>query len=170
MEDLQLPLKPGASSMPELESQLSAESEGADLNTEEMMRLYAMEARLPLDYKQLEKPLRMIADDKEVIRKADEMQSEVEKMQNELSRFQAPNLKAGAKLGNVEQRLRSTEAEFEETRRKAKKARAQFERIRRLRCNAFMKCFLSIADNIDPLYKALSRNPGAQVRPTLDYL
>ncbi|VDM17546.1 unnamed protein product [Hydatigera taeniaeformis] len=162
MEDLQLPLKPGASSMPELESQLSAESEGADLNSEEMMRLYVMEARLPLDYKQLEKPLRMIADDKEVSRKADEMQAEVDRMQSELSRFQAPNLKAGAKLGNVEQRLRSTEAEFEETRRKAKKARAQFERIRRLRCNAFMKCFLSIADNIDPLYKSLSRNPGAQ--------
>ncbi|KAH9286198.1 Structural maintenance of chromosomes protein 1A [Echinococcus granulosus] len=162
MEDLQLPLKPGASSMPELESQLSAESEGADLNSEEMMRLYVMEARLPLDYKQLEKPLRMIADDKEVSRKVDEMQAEVDRMQSELSRFQAPNLKAGAKLGNVEQRLRSTEAEFEETRRKAKKARAQFERIRRLRCNAFMKCFLSIADNIDPLYKALSRNPGAQ--------
>eukprot|EP00108_Taenia_solium_P006905 TsM_000765300 transcript=TsM_000765300 gene=TsM_000765300 len=162
MEDLQLPLKPGASSMPELESQLSAESEGADLNSEEMMRLYVMEARLPLDYKQLEKPLRMIADDKEVSRKADEMQAEVDRMQSELSRFQAPNLKAGAKLGNVEQRLRSTEAEFEETRRKAKKARAQFERIRRLRCSAFMKCFLSIADNIDPLYKSLSRNPGAQ--------
>ena len=95
------------------------------------------------------------------------MQSEVDRMQNELSRFQAPNLKAGAKLGNVEQRLRSTEAEFEETRRKAKKARAQFERIRRLRCGAFMKCFLSIADNIDPLYKALSRNPGAQVSHSL---
>ncbi|VUZ57622.1 unnamed protein product [Hymenolepis diminuta] len=162
MEDLQLPLKPGASSMPELESQLSAENGGADLNSEEMMRLYAMEARLPLDYKQLEKPLRMIADDKEVVRKADEMQSEVEHMQNELSRFQAPNLKASAKLGNVEQRLRTTEAEFEETRRKAKKARAQFERIRRLRYAAFNKCFLSIAENIDPLYKALSRNPGAQ--------
>ncbi len=69
MEDLQLPLKPGASSMPELESQLSAESEGADLNTEEMMRVYEMEARLPLDYKQLEKPLRMIADEREVNKK-----------------------------------------------------------------------------------------------------
>ncbi len=64
-----MPLKPGASSMPELESQLSAESEGADLNTEEMMRVYEMEARLPLDYKQLEKPLRMIADEREVNKK-----------------------------------------------------------------------------------------------------
>ncbi|VDL89014.1 unnamed protein product [Schistocephalus solidus] len=162
MDDLQLPLKPGASSMPELESQLVAESEGADLNSEEMMRLYEMEAKLPLDYKQLEKPLRMIADEKEVNRKADEMQNDIDRMANNLARIQAPNLRASAKLGNVEQRLRSTEAEFEETRRKAKRARAQFERIRRLRYNAFMNCFNSIADNIDPLYKSLSRNPGAQ--------
>ncbi|BHF59560.1 Structural maintenance of chromosomes protein 1B [Sparganum proliferum] len=162
MDDLQLPLKPGASSMPELESQLVAESEGADLNSEEMMRLYEMEAKLPLDYKQLDKPLRMIADEKEVNRKADEMQNDIDRMANNLARIQAPNLRASAKLGNVEQRLRSTEAEFEETRRKAKRARAQFERIRRLRYNAFMNCFNSIADNIDPLYKSLSRNPGAQ--------
>ncbi|VDN14436.1 unnamed protein product [Dibothriocephalus latus] len=163
MDDLQLPLKAGASAMPELESQLVAESEGADLNSEEMMRLYEMEAKLPLDYKQLEKPLRMIADEKEVSRKIDEMQNDIDRMANNLARIQAPNLRASAKLGNVEQRLRSTEAEFEETRRKAKRARAQFERIRRLRYNAFMNCFNSIADNIDPLYKSLSRNPGAQV-------
>lgn len=94
------------------------------------------------------------------------MQAQIDSIQNDLGRFQAPNLKANARLGNVEQRLRSTEAEFEETRRKARKARAQFEKIRRLRCNAFMKCFISIADNIDPLYKSISRNPGAQVRHT----
>ncbi len=68
MEDLQLPLKPGASWGPELESQLSAESEGADLNSEEMARVYEMEAQLLLDYKQLDKPLRMISEEKEVNR------------------------------------------------------------------------------------------------------
>ncbi|VDQ12520.1 unnamed protein product [Trichobilharzia regenti] len=91
------------------------------------------------------------------------MQNQVDSMLNSLARIQAPNLRAGDKLGNVEERLRCTEAEFEDTRRRAKRAKARFERVRRLRYNAFMNCFNSIADNIDPIYKSLARNPGAQV-------
>ncbi|TNN06725.1 Structural maintenance of chromosomes protein isoform 1 [Schistosoma japonicum] len=161
MEDLELPLKPGCDPIPELSSQLT-ESENIDPSTEEMAHIYELEARLPIDFKHLDKPLRQMNDEKEVNRKAEEMQNQVDSMLNSLARIQAPNLRAGDKLGSVEERLRSTEAEFEDTRRRAKRAKARFERVRRLRYNAFMNCFNSIADNIDPIYKSLSRNPGAQ--------
>ncbi|CAH8601346.1 unnamed protein product [Schistosoma rodhaini] len=161
MEDLDLPLKQGCDPIPELNSQL-ADSENMDPSTEEMAHIYELEARLPIDFKYLDKPLRQMTDEKEVNRKAEEMQNQVDSMLNSLARIQAPNLRAGDKLGSVEERLRSTEAEFEDTRRRAKRAKARFERVRRLRYNAFMNCFNSIADNIDPIYKSLSRNPGAQ--------
>ncbi|VEL41286.1 unnamed protein product [Protopolystoma xenopodis] len=162
MEDLELPLKPGSEPIPELDSQLALDAEGNDLNNHELARIYELEAKLPLDFKQIDKSLRQITDEKEINRKSEEVQSEIDHMLNSLGRIQAPNLRAGDKLGSVEQRLRSTEAEFEETRRKAKRAKAKFEQIRRMRFNAFMNCFNSIADNIDPIYKSLSRNPGAQ--------
>uniref|UniRef100_A0A095B070 Structural maintenance of chromosomes protein 1A n=1 Tax=Schistosoma haematobium TaxID=6185 RepID=A0A095B070_SCHHA len=161
MEDLDLPLKQGCDPIPELNSQLT-DSENMDPSTEEMAHIYELEARLPVDFKHLDKPLRQMTDEKEVNRKAEEMQNQVDSMLNSLARIQAPNLRAGDKLGSVEERLRSTEAEFEDTRRRAKRAKARFERVRRLRYNAFMNCFNSIADNIDPIYKSLSRNPGAQ--------
>lgn len=69
MEDLELPLKAGASPIAELESQLSTDPEGADPSTEEMSRIYELEARLPIDFKQLEKPLRRLQDEKEISRK-----------------------------------------------------------------------------------------------------
>ncbi|KAF6774947.1 hypothetical protein AHF37_06199 [Paragonimus kellicotti] len=162
MDDLELPLKPGASPITELESQLSTDAENADPSTEEMARIYELEARLPIDFKRLEKPLRQLSEEKDIARRSEEMQNHIDSMLNSLARIQAPNLRAGDKLGNVEERLRSTEAEFEDTRRRAKRAKARFERVRRLRYNAFMNCFLSITDNIDPIYKSLSRNPGAQ--------
>ncbi|CAH8565459.1 unnamed protein product [Heterobilharzia americana] len=162
MEDLEFPLKPGSSSIPELNSQLTDSENNIDPTSEEMARIYELEARLPIDFKQLDKPLRQITDEREVNRKAEEMQNQVDSMLNSLARIQAPNLRAGDKLGSVEERLRSTEAEFEDTRRRAKRAKARFERVRRLRYNAFMTCFNAIADNIDPIYKSLSRNPGAQ--------
>ncbi|KAF5401791.1 putative structural maintenance [Paragonimus heterotremus] len=162
MDDLELPLKPGASPITELESQLSTDAENADPSTEEMARIYELEARLPIDFKRLEKPLRQLSEEKDISRRSEEMQNHIDSMLNSLARIQAPNLRAGDKLGNVEERLRSTEAEFEDTRRRAKRAKARFERVRRLRYNAFMNCFLSITDNIDPIYKSLSRNPGAQ--------
>ncbi|KAA3682353.1 structural maintenance of chromosome 1 [Paragonimus westermani] len=162
MDDLELPLKPGASPITELESQLSTDAENVDPSTEEMARIYELEARLPIDFKRLEKPLRQLSEEKDIARRSEEMQNHIDSMLNSLARIQAPNLRAGDKLGNVEERLRSTEAEFEDTRRRAKRAKARFERVRRLRYNAFMNCFLSITDNIDPIYKSLSRNPGAQ--------
>ncbi|CAH8531936.1 unnamed protein product [Dicrocoelium dendriticum] len=162
MDDLEIPLKSRGSPITELESQLSMDTENTDQTTEELARIYELESRLPIDFKRLEKPLRHLADEKEVSRRAEEMQNQIDSMLNNLSRIQAPNLRASDKLGNVEERLRSTEAEFEETRRRAKRAKARFERVRRLRYNAFMNCFLSISDNIDPIYKSLSRNPGAQ--------
>ncbi|KAL3313845.1 Structural maintenance of chromosomes protein 1B [Cichlidogyrus casuarinus] len=163
MEDLQLPLKNNQQMSQELEAILSSgDSENVEFTQEETQRIYDLEMKIPLDYKVLDKSLRHIQDEKEVAKKAEELQAMVDQMNHNLNRIQAPNLRAGDKLGSVEERLRSTEAEFEETRKKAKRAKAHFEKIRRARFAAFQVCFDSISDNIDPIYKSLARNTGAQ--------
>ncbi|RTG81389.1 structural maintenance of chromosome 1 [Schistosoma bovis] len=68
MEDLDLPLKQGCDPIPELNSQLT-DSENMDPSTEEMVHIYELEARLPIDFKHLDKPLRQMTDEKEVNRK-----------------------------------------------------------------------------------------------------
>lgn len=55
--------------------------------------------------------------------------------------------------------------EFEAARKRAKKAKQAFEQIKKERFDRFNTCFESVATNIDEIYKALSRNSSAQVRP-----
>lgn len=64
-----MPLKAGAEPNAELENQLSADPENTDPSTEEMSRIYELEARLPIDFKHLEKPLRQLSDEREVAKK-----------------------------------------------------------------------------------------------------
>lgn len=61
------------------------------------------------------------------------MQTECDQMAVQLQRISAPNLRAGDKLGTVEERLRSTEVEFDDARRRARKTKAHFEKIKRMR-------------------------------------
>ncbi|KAG5282162.1 hypothetical protein AALO_G00052900 [Alosa alosa] len=58
--------------------------------------------------------------------------------------------------------ITSETCEFEAARKRAKKAKQAFEQIKKERFDRFNACFESVATNIDEIYKALSRNSGAQ--------
>lgn len=91
------------------------------------------------------------------------IQHEVDVMMSNMQKLQTPNLRAVDKLDSVEERLRQTETQFEDTRHRARKAKMDFEKIKRSRYDRFMNCFNIVVDHIDGIYKSLARNPGAQV-------
>lgn len=49
--------------------------------------------------------------------------------------------------------MQETNEEFEQSRKKAKKAKTQFEKIKKERHDRFMACFEHVANEIDPIYK-----------------
>lgn len=53
----------------------------------------------------------------------------------------------------AKEKLQETNEEFEQSRKKAKKAKTQFEKIKKERHDRFMACFEHVANEIDPIYK-----------------
>lgn len=68
-----------------------------------------------------------------------------------------PNMRAIERLEGVESRLKSTEKDFEDARRKAKRARDQFQKVKDLRHELFTKAFQHISEQIGPVYKDLTK-------------
>lgn len=57
------------------------------------------------------------------------------------------------RLDGVKERFQETSEEFENARRRAKKAKQVFEKIRKERYDRFMHCFDHVATRIDDIYK-----------------
>lgn len=53
----------------------------------------------------------------------------------------------------MKERFQETSEEFENARRRAKKAKQVFEKIRKERYDRFMHCFDHVATRIDDIYK-----------------
>ena len=69
----------------------------------------------------------------------------------------APNMRAVERLEGVESRLKTTDKEFEESRKRAKRAKEDFAEVRERRFELFNKAFSHITDQIDPIYKELTK-------------
>lgn len=72
----------------------------------------------------------------------------------------APNTRAIERLESVENKLRSTEKDFEEARKRARKAKEAFEAVQRKRSELFNKAFTHISEQIGPIYRELTRSPN----------
>lgn len=66
------------------------------------------------------------------------------------------------KLETVSEKIAATNEEFENARRKAKKAKVAFEKVKSLRYTKFKACYDHISEAIDGIYKSLARNEAAQ--------
>ncbi|KAI8982948.1 condensin complex subunit SMC1 [Trametes punicea] len=73
----------------------------------------------------------------------------------------APNLKAMDRLDDVEAKLIETEKEAEKARNDSRKAREQFNEIKRRRCEMFNKAYNHISERIDQVYKELTKGKMA---------
>lgn len=70
----------------------------------------------------------------------------------------APNMRAVERLGVVQDRLKTTDREFEDARRRAKRAKDEFQTIKETRFELFSKAFSHISEQIGPIYKDLTRD------------
>lgn len=66
------------------------------------------------------------------------------------------------KLETVSEKIAATNEEFENARRKAKKAKLAFEKVKNMRFTKFKACYDHISEAIDGIYKSLARNEAAQ--------
>lgn len=77
------------------------------------------------------------------------LNSELDKM--------APNMRAIERLEGVESKLRTIEKDFEDSRKRARKAKDDFEEVMQRRSELFNKAFTHISEQIEPIYRDLTR-------------
>ncbi|KAK5004921.1 mitotic cohesin complex subunit Psm1 [Elasticomyces elasticus] len=70
----------------------------------------------------------------------------------------APNMRAVERLENVSEKLRSTDREFDASRRSMKRAKDAFDDVREKRKERFEKAYNHIHDRIGQVYKDLTRS------------
>ncbi|OJJ48565.1 hypothetical protein ASPZODRAFT_130634 [Penicilliopsis zonata CBS 506.65] len=108
---------------------------------------------IEVDFDSLGETLKEEADDKleeELLDKVRALNSELEKM--------TPNTRALERLESVESKLRGTEKDFENARKRARKAKDDFESVMRQRSDLFNKAFSHISEQIGPIYRELTRS------------
>ncbi|XP_071960355.1 structural maintenance of chromosomes protein 1A-like [Antedon mediterranea] len=167
MEDIKLPMRRGT--MDDITEEADSSSQNDDsitgldsMSSQGARTIYAKEANIVLNYKYLRDELKELDTHEEVREMGEKLTAEVTNMQATLQRIAAPNMKAVQKLDGVRERFQHTAEEFEAARKRAKKAKQNFEMIKKERYDRFNACFEHVSTRIDEIYKALSRNQSAQ--------
>ena len=86
-----------------------------------------------------------------------ELQNRVKGLCSELENM-APNMRAVERLGVVQDRLKTTDRDFEDARKRAKRAKDDFQTVKEKRFELFSKAFSHISEQIGPIYKDLTRD------------
>ena len=87
----------------------------------------------------------------------EELQNRVKTLNSELEHM-APNMRAIERLEGVQNRLKTTDKEFEDSRKRAKKAKEEFQAVKEKRFELFSKAFSHISEQIGPIYRDLTRD------------
>lgn len=124
--------------------------------------MLARESQMLVDYSRLPRNVTELNNNDAIKRMSDTLQKELQAKQDTIERIQTPNMKAMQKLESVSEKIAATNEEFENARRRAKKAKAAFERVKNQRYDKFKQCCDHISEEIDGIYKALARNEAAQ--------
>lgn len=159
MEDITIPMIKG--NMEDVGQESSINDSNADASTASSQQAYDREARIVIDYSGLSDHLKDIDED-DVKKTGDKLAKVINDQTAMLQKIQAPNMKAIEKLELARGKLQVTNEEFEAARRKAKKAKINFEKIKKERYDKFTECFEHVSNNIDNIYKSLAKNPSAQ--------
>lgn len=160
MEDITIPMKKG--DMNDIGDEYTSTQGQQNESQSDSQKISAREANIMINYRALDNDLKDLESSDEVKKTTEKLQKQVTDMQTHLQRIQAPNLKALDKLDDVKTKFQTTSEEFESARKRAKKAKQKFETIRKQRFDRFNDCFEHVSNNIDEIYKALSKNQSAQ--------
>ncbi|XP_077541498.1 structural maintenance of chromosomes 1 [Haemaphysalis longicornis] len=164
----QIPLRLERGSLDDLDTAAAGppgggdEASASDEAPASITKVYEREGHIRVDYSVLPDELTELDTPEEVKREGNRLNREIADMQSHLQRIQAPNMRAMEKLDGVKERLKETDTEFENARKRAKKAKLAFEKIKRERHRKFTACFDQVSNRIDEIYKALTNNASAQ--------
>ncbi|CEH19151.1 cohesin complex subunit psm1 [Ceraceosorus bombacis] len=155
LEEIDLPLKQGSlSSIP-----LEDNPDLAPMDIDEDVTQRAIEAAdygIEVDFTDLDDEEKADGGEdmaKELQGRIDDVIAQIEQMQ--------PNMKAIERLDDAELKLKETEKEFARSRNDAQKARDEFNRIKKKRCDLFNAAFSHISERIDSTYKELTKGKAS---------
>uniref|UniRef100_A0A3Q2VSC9 Structural maintenance of chromosomes protein n=1 Tax=Haplochromis burtoni TaxID=8153 RepID=A0A3Q2VSC9_HAPBU len=140
------------------EVQLDTDSE----STTATMDIYEREARLVIDYSELETELKNLQAEQEVEASLENLRESVSSIEAVLQRTTAPNLKALEKMREVKDKLQGVKEAFEASTKTARKCNQEFQQVRSQRLHLFSQCFEHVSVIIDQVYKRICRNNSAQ--------
>ncbi|KAG8185877.1 hypothetical protein JTE90_004419 [Oedothorax gibbosus] len=164
LEDIIIPMTEG--SMEDIDHTTSSQQDDVEMSdvsgSQSTQKIYEKEAKIKIDFTDLSDELRELDTNEEIKKEGDRLNKEINDMMSLLKRIQAPNMKAMEKLDGVKERLKETDTEFENARKRAKRSKQTFERVKRERYDKFMRCFEHVSNRIDEIYKALTNNQSAQ--------
>merc|ERR1712226_394317 len=162
MDDIKLPLLEGSLANVEATSSSSQDDMEVDSSQGSQTPRSKKGDNIVVNYDRLDEKYREIDDDDQMKTTTQELTAKVNKLDTTLSRITAPNMKAITKLDDVQNRLKETSNEFENTRKMARKAKIEYEAIQKERYDKLMEAFEHVSQKIDDIYKELSNNPSAQ--------
>ncbi|KAG9512682.1 cohesin complex subunit Psm1, partial [Aureobasidium melanogenum] len=156
IEEINIPLTPQSRKLETLplDGGMAADEDAMDVDEEDgSQRVPGVnDYGIDVDFSDLDDDLKQ--DDSEQCEA--NLQEIVSNIQADLDKM-APNMRAIERLEGVEARLKSTDDEFEASRKAAKEAKDQFDDIRDLRSELFNKAYEHISGQIDQVYKELTR-------------
>uniref|UniRef100_A0A336MXJ1 Structural maintenance of chromosomes protein n=2 Tax=Culicoides sonorensis TaxID=179676 RepID=A0A336MXJ1_CULSO len=120
------------------------------------------ESLIEIDYSGLAREYKQLTEPEQIKKKGDSLSKDMASKLDTIEKIQMPNMKAMQKLDRVTEKIATTNEEFEAARKKAKKAKAAFEKVKNDRIDRFKKCCDHISEAIDGIYKSLARNESAQ--------
>jgi structural maintenance of chromosome 1 len=151
MEDIAIPMLHG--NMEDIAGDASTVTNESNNDTNvSTQKQYERESRITIDYSSLPDNLKDV-DEEDLKKSTDKLTKVINELQNTIQRIQAPNMKAIQKLYLAKEKLQETNEEFEQLRKKAKKAKTQFEKVKKERYDRFTTCFEHVSNEIDPIYK-----------------
>ncbi len=157
LEEIALPLLKGSLSKVGLEETIDVDAPmDVDDDDNTQKPIHAPDFGITVDFSSLDEDAR--EDGSPTM--GNELQTRIESITAEIEKM-SPNMKAVERLDDTEAKLAETEKEFDRSRRQAKDARDEFNRIKKRRCDLFNKAFYHISTQIDSTYKDLSRSKAA---------
>ncbi|GFF60515.1 structural maintenance of chromosomes protein 1 [Aspergillus udagawae] len=157
LEDINIPLTENSKSLDQLpidDIVQTADPDAMDVDEDANDRSgIVQDYGIEVDFDSLGETLKEEGDEKveeELLDRIKTLNSELDKM--------APNTRAMERLESVENKLRSTEKDFDEARKRARKAKEDFEEVMRKRSDLFNKAFSHISEQIGPIYRELTRS------------
>ncbi|KAL2315843.1 Structural maintenance of chromosomes protein [Schizosaccharomyces pombe] len=168
LEDIDVPLREGSlTSIPIDDVSNSGDITMGEESSEPVINFEKF--GVEVDYDELDEELRN--DGSESM--ASVLQEKLREYSEELDQM-SPNLRAIERLETVETRLAKLDEEFAAARKAAKNAKERFNAVKQKRLQKFQAAFSHISEQIDPIYKELTKSPafplGGTAYLTLDDL